>query len=384
MYMASETLTVLYAGAFPGWSQRDNVIKLGLEQQGHQVTEVQSYDIFSRRRQRELVDRFSSRLLLLLYVSMIFAENVVTVGFLLLNTRQVRDADVLFSANASDYSVFAVKLIGFLYGKPVAFDPHGGLYYPNVLGRQFINSGSLIARLYYTLDKKAAHFVDTYIVFTEAMKAEYSDFFEIPKEKIVVVYTGVDENRLEPVEKTGKLDSEVDILYWGTYISFHGTSVLLEVAKELNDKQFVFLGTGGVRKSLIETVQKEDIQNVSFEGYVSESTLFEYINEADIVCNRFQSNPYGDIGIGNKAAEASFMSKVMLSAKSPGLEELFTDGESALLFEPGCPEAAVRRVTRFYEAGDRDRIESNVRQIYDCSLRPEVGAGRLIEDVIKH
>jgi glycosyltransferase involved in cell wall biosynthesis len=137
-----------------------------------------------------------------------------------------------------------------------------------------------------------------------------------------------------------------------------------------------------VRESLIETARRENLQNVSFEGYVDESTLFAYIRNADIVCNRFQSNPYGDIGVGNKAAEAAFMSKAMLSVKSPAVEELFTDSESALLFEPGSSEAVVRRVTEFYETDDRSRIESNVRRIYDRSIRPEVGANRMIENVM--
>lgn len=380
--MDTGSLTILYAGAFPGWSQRDDVIKLGLERQGHRVTNIQSYDIFSRRRQREFAERFPDGLLLMLFIVMILGENVLTLLHLIMNRQKVREADVVFSANASDYSVFAVKIVAVVYDKPLAFDPHGGLYYPNVLGRQFVDEGTLVARLYYVLDKRAAQVVDTYVTFTEAMKTEFNEVFGIPKRKMVVVYTGVDENRLEAIEETKTLDIEVDILYWGTYIPYHGTSILMEVARELDDKQFVFLGTGGVRDSLIETARNEELQNVCFKGYVDESTLFEHIREADIVCNRFQSNPYGDIGIGNKASEAAFMSKVMLSAKSPAIEELFTDGTSALLFEPGRPQAVVERVTAFYENDNRHEIESNAGRIYDQSLRPEFGAERLVSNVI--
>lgn len=376
--MNTESLTILFAGAFPGWSQRDDVIKIGLEREGHRVTKLQSFDIFSRRRQREFADRFSSGVLFALYLTMIVVENILTFLHLLINTSKVREADVLFSANASDYSVFAVKLVAFIYRKPVAFDPHGGLYYANVLGRQFVEEESLEARLFYRLDEMAAKIVDTYVTFTKTMKTEFNKVFGIPEEKMVVVYTGVDETRITAVEEVETIESEVNILYWGTYIPFHGTSILLDVARELEDIEFVFLGTGGVRKSLMNTAERDNLQNVSFKGYVDESKLFAYIDKADIVCNRFQSNPYGDIGIGNKAAESAFMSKVMLSAESPAINELFTDGESALLFEPGGAEPVIQRVTKFYKTNDKKSIESNARQIYDQNIRPEIGARRLI------
>ncbi|MFC3476378.1 glycosyltransferase family 4 protein [Halobacterium litoreum] len=251
------------------------------------------------------------------------------------------------------------------------------MYYPNVLGRQLVAQNSPAARLYFKLDKLAIKVANKYISLTDAMTEEFADAFDLPMENAVTIYCGVDEDRFASREG-GNNDSNVDvnILYWGNYINFHGVSELLSAAESHPDKEFVFLGDGGSRTEIMEDAKRKSLDNVKFEGFVDNKTLLAYIDAADLVSNRLVHNPHGDIGIGNKAAEAAYFSKPMLSVDSPAICELFEDGETAVLLEDRTMVSD--RIGQFYEMEKEGSIGDQAGEVYDEFMEPEIAADRFL------
>lgn len=366
-------LTIAFVGAFPGWSNRDDIIEEGLKRKGHNVVMAKAPALFTRKRQRTAPDALGEYGLTLYFLALIVLENIVTLLFSLAHIRKIRRSDILFAANGSDYSVFAMKILAVVLQKPLYFDPHGGLYYPNVLGREQVDQDTMVAKLYFELDRYAASIVEKYIVFTDAMKDEFAEVFGIARHKMNTVYCGVNESRFDLNREWAEAElPDVDILYWGNYIAFHGVSQLADIAEEHPEKQFVCLGDGGERQQLIEESRERGLDNIQFEGFVDDETLHAHIRAADIVCNRLIHNPYGDIGIGNKAAEATYFSKPMLSVGSPAIRELFEDGDTALLVDDRSNVS--ERIERFYAEEQTLGIGDRARDIYESSLSPEAAA----------
>ncbi len=145
----------------------------------------------------------------------------------------------------------------------------------------FTNIAGKVNFLYKGFLKK----IKGFIAVSEAAKEE--------AEKVIpgdykVIPIGVDLNKFSPTNKklSKFCDGKLNILYLGRLEKRKGTIYLLKAYKFVKEKfknvRLIIVGSGPEQKNLLRFVNKNKLQDVIFEGYVSEVSKPRYYASADL------------------------------------------------------------------------------------------------------
>ena len=167
----------------------------------------------------------------------------------------------------------------------------------------------------------AYSYVDTYICCSNFVKSKL-DTQERFRGRTVTIHNFKDISPLENVEKKGY------VLQFGHLSKDKGTDTLLEVAKNMPEVKFVFIGYGA-------SVDKmKDIPNVEYLGFKNGEELYRIIAEASIsVCpSECHDNcPFSVI-------ESISLGTPVIGSRMGGIPELISEGKTGVLFEAGNSE----------------------------------------------
>ena len=142
----------------------------------------------------------------------------------------------------------------------------------------------------------------------------------------------IDINRFKPMDK-GKarkisgIKNHFTILFVGRLIPIKGVALLIDIAKELNYAQFVFIGTGPLDNFLKKS--SEIITNVNFLGQIQNIDMPVYYNSADMLC--FPS--LYEEGLGRVAMEAVACGLPVVASNVGGISET-VNKDISLLVKP--------------------------------------------------
>jgi glycosyltransferase involved in cell wall biosynthesis len=125
----------------------------------------------------------------------------------------------------------------------------------------------------------------------------------IKKEKIVVVHNGIEiANSLKKVEKKrlreelGLSKSRQTVLFVGSLTKEKRPDMLIQCARTL-DADFVFVGTGPLRKKLEQFIKKFELENVKLIGPVERAVALKFIRAADVVAIPSSYEGFGLVGL---------------------------------------------------------------------------------------
>lgn len=113
----------------------------------------------------------------------------------------------------------------------------------------------------------------------------------IPEGHIEVIPNGVDINLFKPVSKDQEiikrygLDGKFVVSYIGTHGLSHGLSSILDVAKDLKEREdilFLFIGEGAEKKELLEKKRRLGLENVLFLEERERAEIPKFINTTDL------------------------------------------------------------------------------------------------------
>jgi len=166
-----------------------------------------------------------------------------------------------------------------------------------------------------------------------------------PDKKIYWLPNGVDVRFFDPKnfdrtwrEQKGYKDSEILILYAGIIGHAQGLEIILETAgyfKNNKKIKFILLGSGPLKKELIERRDKEKLTNVIFEDLVPKSAIPSIINSCDVSLVPLKKLDIFKGAIPSKIFENCAMKKMLLLGVEGEAKELFIDqGKAGLFFEP--------------------------------------------------
>jgi len=168
------------------------------------------------------------------------------------------------------------------------------------------------------------------IVCTQYMKGEVGRLFNVPEDKIDVVYNGVDANKfdfdfseVERLRKRAELadPSEKIILYVGRFVREKGIQVLLNSANvvlaQRPDAKFVIVG-GGVRDKFENYVRWAGLEDkVLFTGFMANRALHQIYRCADVAVFPSLYEPFGIV-----ALEAMASGVPVVASDAGGLREV--------------------------------------------------------------
>lgn len=153
----------------------------------------------------------------------------------------------------------------------------------------------------------------------------------IPKSKLVLIPNGVDiehfQNRNGYVKKSLGYESKFVVSYIGTHGMAHRLETVLEAAlllKENNRIQFLFVGDGAEKQSLVKRAKELNLENVFFHDQIDRNRIPEFYNASDLFLVPLRKADLFTRNIPSKVYE-------IMAAKKPMI--IATEGESRKLVE---------------------------------------------------
>jgi glycosyltransferase involved in cell wall biosynthesis len=166
-----------------------------------------------------------------------------------------------------------------------------------------------------------------------------------PQQKTYWLPNGVDLEFFNPhnFDKSWRLEKGYDakdllVLYAGIIGHAQGLEVILKTAnllREHDNVKFILLGTGPLKKELIEQKISMNLKNVIFEDLVPKKDIPRIINSIDISLVPLKKLDLFKGAIPSKIFENCAMEKMLLLGVEGEAKELFIDeGKAGLFYEP--------------------------------------------------
>ncbi len=179
----------------------------------------------------------------------------------------------------------------------------------------------------------------------------------IDKNKIHVVVNGVDLPRYSPRPKDEHLSEELGLIdkfvigYIGTHGMAHGLERVLDAAELLttdDEIRFLFVGSGSLKKNMIEKSQELGLKNVIFHPAQPKERMPEFWSILDVALIHLKNNPVFRTVIPSKIFEAMGMGLPILLAGPDGGEanKIVEEDGAGLCIPSETPEIFTQTVLR--------------------------------------
>jgi glycogen synthase len=199
------------------------------------------------------------------------------------------------------------------------------------------------------------------IVCTQYMKGEVGRLFNVPSDKIDIIYNGVEAQKFEfewsDAERQKRrnevaLPNEKIVLYVGRFVREKGIQVLLNAANvvlaQRPDTKFVIVG-GGHREKFENYVRWTGLQDkVLFTGFMSGRSLHQMYRCADVAAFPSLYEPFGIV-----ALEAMAAGVPVVSSDAGGLREVVLHDETGTLSYANDPESLAWAILRVLNDPER-------------------------------
>jgi glycogen synthase len=235
------------------------------------------------------------------------------------------------------------------------------------------------------VEKTAIEMADAVIAVSKETKADIVRFFDVPEDRIHIIYNGIDLAEYKPVssidalEKYGINPAIPFVLFVGRITRQKGIVHLVNAVKHMAPGFQIVLCAGAPdtpeilaeMKTAVAAAQAAHGQVIWIEEMVQKATVYQLYSHAAVFCCPSIYEPFGIINLEAMACETA----VVASAVG-GIKEVVVDGETGILvplqqqqvapFEPHDPEA--------FSRGLADGIN---KLMADPELRTKMGkAGR--------
>jgi len=286
--------------------------------------------------------------------------------------RNLTGDSVLIVMSPSHKATFPAKVIT---GKRVILDA-GWPLTDGVLSRGFsINKVPKLIQSF-LLDLLSFHFADVILVESHAQLERIHHFFRIPRNRIKVSFTGVNENAflLSNTESRNVLkfkddltqDSQkITVLFRGRINRESGIENIIAAAKILETEANFILVTGP--NKILESISS----NCYLYSNISESEIKVIYQNSDVTLGQISLHRRLRYTIPHKAFEAGYFGKPYISLKSPGILELYSD-ESVYFVEDTSIGNLVAAIRKFKDLSFRKTYQSKIRERYTQFASQEV------------
>jgi glycosyltransferase involved in cell wall biosynthesis len=264
--------------------------------------------------------------------------------------------DIIIVGYTGQFDIFLARILNLFKKKPVILDAFISIYDTIVMDRSIVSLGSIRARLLWWLDRTACRFADLILLDTSEHINYFVKEFGLPRENFLRLFVGGDEVANEKSYKVqvssskGRKDSTFNVLYFGTYIPLHGMEYIIKAAKRLEDEEdicFTLIGTGQLLEETKRLASDLSCKYIEFiDRWVSSTELVSYISKSDVCLGIFGITEKTSRVIPCKVYDCMAFGKAIITADTPAIKELLTDGETVVLVDAGNPEALAESILK--------------------------------------
>jgi len=242
----------------------------------------------------------------------------------------------------------------------------------------------LAALKYWLLDWWSYCLADLLISETGAYADYFIKTFGVKRNKFRIVLVGSDDSVLCPRERV--LPNQKFLVHFhGTYLPIQGIPYIVKAAKILEKEEIEFnlIGKLGTYGEAIDLAKGLNLKNINFIDYMPYEKLAEYMAQADI-CLGFFGLPDKAKRCGAfKVVEALAMERALITADTPAMRELLTNGENALFCRGADENDLAAKILELKNNPElRNRIAENGYKTFKQRLTPKI-LGEEMKEVIK-
>jgi glycosyltransferase involved in cell wall biosynthesis len=260
----------------------------------------------------------------------------------------------LFVPEFAQKDVPLARLVGRLTERPVVFDPLASRYETKILDWKRKPEGSPSARWNRAIDRWAFRGADLVLSDTRTHKDYYCREFEVAPEKIAVVPVGFDD-RIFPRSlanrrtETSGPSGPFTVLFFGSFLPLHGVDTVVESARRVDrtDKsvRFRFIGSGQTHDYVRALASGYGLDNVDFEGWLSQPNLARRVAErADVCLGIFGRTEKAGRVVPHKVFQAMALGKAVITARTPAAEEFFIHRQNIFLCAREDPDSLAEAI----------------------------------------
>lgn len=258
-----------------------------------------------------------------------FIRQVVktTLSLVIKYFRLCRNCDLILVGYPGHFDIFLAWFLAKLTKKPLVLDFFMSLYLISK-ERKLDESNKVMVSLLNYVERVGVRLPNFIIQDTVEYKEWLVRNYNLKPQKIIIIPTGANDNIFKREKYCNKERNEFIVLYYGTYIPNHGTSVIIEAAKLLKnypDIKFIMVGKGPDLRICKQLVSEYHLVNVEFIDWLEQNELTKLICMADVCLGAFGQTPQSLMTIHNKIYECLAMGKAVITGISPATERVFTN-----------------------------------------------------------
>lgn len=242
---------------------------------------------------------------------------------------------------------FLVILMRPFTKKPIVFDFYLSLYDVMCNDRKLYKPESLLGKLTFWIEKRSLEQADFVIVDTDALIKSLSSMYGVERDKFVRVPLTINEESVFKQE-VERYRENFTILYVGSYIPLHGVDVIIEAARILQERGdesfFLMIGAGPDYEKCRALVEKYQLHNIEFKGFMTLEELNYYYNAADINLGLFTLGERANSVVLNKTNDSFRVGKPHLTLATDAMREAFVDNEDIFFVQDIQPESLAERI----------------------------------------
>ncbi len=310
-------MRVCMIGAHDETCPRYNIMKTGLEQAGVEVTPI-------------ILPRGQSAMSLLPHIIRQWGV--------------IGQHDLVIIAPFTQLLAPFIWLLSTLRRKPVLLDYMVGLTDGSTAGRGMVSP--LKAAMFWLVDQFNARWIST-VTDTVAHRHVFQRLLRGKLPRMQVVPVGAYDPWFNP--RPLPADDQVLVLFYGTYIPFHGVDTILDAIHLLKDEprlQFELIGRGQTYQAAMQKVEALQLENITFVDMVYPPDLPAYVERATICLGVFGADEKTDYVVPNKVFQCLAMGRPVITAASTALNEYFVPGEHLLTVAPGDAQQLAQAIKR--------------------------------------
>ncbi len=192
-------------------------------------------------------------------------------------------------------------------------------------------------------EKKVYENVDKIVAITP-MLSDYVINLGASKDKVELLFTGVDTNQFNPEIDSTKLRKELNlsndckvIVFIGTLFEFCGMDRYIEqfpeILKEFPETKLIVVGGGFLHEKLKQLVRELKLEdNVILTGFQPYEMMPQYINLAELCINPFQINDTTRDIMPGKILQYLACGKPVIATPLPGMKAVIPDEEMGVVY----------------------------------------------------
>lgn len=188
-----------------------------------------------------------------------------------------------------------------------------------------------VMHTFFKMTRKNFVTADCYVAISKYVRRQLEDIGGVPKEKIVLLYAGVDPEIYKPVPY--EKHDELNITFVGQMVPEKGVDQLIKAVLELSEHRKVklnLIGNGTHKKKWMK--QTKDNPQINWVGFLnSPQAIGEFYAKSDVVVLPTR----WDEAFSYIPLEALSSGTAMIASRTGGNMESIQDGETGILFEQG-------------------------------------------------